>query len=204
MTVLFLHGSFSAPEDAWWPWLKQELEKLGNKVLAPQFPVDHWSKVGNLKPEEYQPSADLNSWIEKFQEIKAEFLADKDRVVIGHSLGPLFLLHLLEKYQFAISRAVLVAPFLELHGKSAIVEKFNEPFYKTDFEKIRRLMPNSTVIYSDNDPYVDNAKSLDFAKKFNSRIIEVHGLGHMGLESKLTQFPEVLRAISTSGEVPEK
>lgn len=65
-------------------------------------------------------------------------------------------------------------------------------------------MPDSTVIYSDNDPYVDNAKSLDFAKKLNSRIIEVHGLGHMGLESKLTQFPEVLTAISTSGEVPEK
>lgn len=185
------------PEDAWWPWLKQELGKMGHKVLVQQFPVDHWSKVDNLKPEEYQPSADLNSWMDKFEEIKADFLADKDKMVVGHSLGPLFLLHLLEKYQFTINNAVLVAPFFEIHGKSAIVEKFNEPFYKTDFDfaKIRRLMPDSTVIYSDNDPYVDNAKSLDFAKKLHSQTIKVHGLGHMGLEAGIKEFPAVLKCL---------
>lgn len=197
MTVLFLHGSFSTPQDAWWPWLKKELEKSGQKVLAPQFPVDRWVEVGQLQPENYQPSADLNSWIEKFQEIKAEFLADKNRLVVGHSLGPLFLLHLLEKYQFTVKGAVLVAPFFEIHGKSEIVEKFNEPFYKQDFEfnKLKRLMSKSTVIYSHDDSYVDNKKSLNFAKKLGSRVAVVHGLGHMGLESGMKEFPAVLEEI---------
>lgn len=65
MIVLFLHGSFSTPEDAWWPWLKTELEKLGNKVLASEFPVDKWADVGDLAPDQYEPSADLNSWLKK-------------------------------------------------------------------------------------------------------------------------------------------
>lgn len=79
----------------------------------------------------------------------------------------------------------------------AIVEKFNQPFYKTDFDfaKLKKLMPKSTMIYCDNDPYIEEEKSLDFAKNLNSRIVKMHGLGHMGLESGMTQFPEVLKAI---------
>jgi len=197
MTTIFLHGSFSTPQNAWWPWLKQELEKTGQKVLAPQFPVDRWDKVGELKVEDYQPEANLNDWYKKFEEIKEAVLADKNRFFVGHSLGPLFLLHLLEKYQFEVKGAVLVAPFFEIHGKSAVVEKFNKPFYKQDFnfDKLKRLMPTSTVIYSDNDLYVDNEKSLDFAKKLSSRVVKLHGLGHMGLESGIKEFSAVLEEI---------
>ncbi len=197
MITVFLHGSFSTPQDAWWPWLKKEIEKSGQKVLAPQFPVDRWDKVGELTVEDYQPRAKLSDWFKKFEEIKEAVIADKNRFFIGHSLGPLFLLHLLENYQFKVRGAVLLAPFFEIYGKSAVVEKFNQPFYKYDFnfDKLQQLMPRSTVIFSDDDPYVDNEKSLDFAKKLSSRIVKVHDLGHMGLESGMKEFPEVLREI---------
>ena len=42
-------------------WLKVELEKQGQKVIAPQFSVDKWADVGELNPADYYPDADLSN-----------------------------------------------------------------------------------------------------------------------------------------------
>lgn len=198
MTFIFFHGSFSTPRDAWFPWLKQQLEKAGhNKVIAPQFLVDLWKDVSSLAPSQYNPTQSLTAWYKTFEEIKGLIFNKSDLSFIGHSLGPLFILHLVERYDIQLKSAYFVAPFFYLNDDSAIVDKANTTFYKTDFDfpRLRRHIPRSTVFYSDDDPYVAEEKSLDFARKLNSEIVALKGFGHMGIESNMSKFPELLEVI---------
>ncbi|OGM22198.1 hypothetical protein A2863_02240 [Candidatus Woesebacteria bacterium RIFCSPHIGHO2_01_FULL_38_9b] len=202
MTFLLIHGSFSTPNDSWLPWLSSKLKKLG-KMYTPAFPVDRWSEVGDLEVSVYNPSQDLEGWFKKFEEIKQKVLQDSDLCIVAHSIGPLFTLHLVEKYHIKVKHAFFVAPFFEIYGKSAIVEKANATFYKKDFDfaKMRSAITNSSVIYSDDDPYVNEEKSLDFANKVGSKIIKLSGLGHMGIESNLKEFPILLELIERELQV---
>ncbi len=197
MVFVLMHGSFSTPEDAWFPWLKKELEKRGHKAITPQFPIDKWANVSNLKASDYKPTQNLNSWLSVFEKVKDKELKNNSLFFIAHSIAPLFTLEIAEKYNLKIDKAIFIAPFFEIYGKLAIVEKANETFYRKefDFKKLRKLMPQSTVLYSDDDPYVDEDKAIDFAKKMNSKIVKLTGLGHMGIESKLKEFPELLQTI---------
>ena len=197
MTFIFFHGSFSTPQDAWFPWLKLQLEQAGHQVIAPQFPVDVWKDVGALHPSQYNPTQNLTAWYKTFEEIKDTIINKPDLSFIGHSIGPLFILYLVEKYGIQLKYAYFVAPFFHLNDESAIVDKANASFYKTDFDfpKLRHLISRSTVFYSDDDPYVGNEKSLVFARKLNSRVIALKGLGHMGIESNMSKFPELLEII---------
>ena len=98
MTFVFIHGSFEHTTDAWFPWLKEQLEKLGHEVFLPQFPVDNWFEVSLHGAKQYKPTQNLSSWIQTFEQIQPEIQKDSKLCFIGHSLGPLFLLHLIEKY----------------------------------------------------------------------------------------------------------
>lgn len=197
MTFLIIHGSFSTPQDAWFPWLGNQLKKLGYKVYTPQFPVDYWTDVGDLKVSAYKPTQSLGKWFKKFEETKQDVLQDSELCIIAHSIGPLFTLRLVEKYDLKIKHAFFVAPFFKIYGKSAIVEKANSTFYKKDFDfaKLRSLISNSMVIYSDDDPYVSETKSLEFAERLGSEVVKLRGLGHMGIESNMKEFPRLLELI---------
>ncbi|GAG44616.1 unnamed protein product, partial [marine sediment metagenome] len=35
MTTLIIHGTYGHPKENWFPWLKEELEILGEKVYVP-------------------------------------------------------------------------------------------------------------------------------------------------------------------------
>ena len=45
MQFVIFHGTFSSIDENWFPWLKENLEKLGQTVFAIQFPVDDMSVV---------------------------------------------------------------------------------------------------------------------------------------------------------------
>ena len=61
-----------------------------------------------------------------------------------------------------------------------------------DFKKLKKLIPVSYVLYSDNDPHVSSAFSLEFAEKLGSKTILVKNGGHLNAESGFTSFPLVL------------
>jgi predicted alpha/beta hydrolase family esterase len=116
----------------------------------------------------------------------------------------MFILFMVEKCGLYAKNAYFIAPFFhpateeELKDKSAaLIHKANITFYYHDFDfaRLRSLIPQSTVIYSDDDPNVHEWEALEFAEKLGSKTIKLTGLGHMGIESHLFKFPQLLNAI---------
>ncbi len=135
MTFLFVHGTFGSPKEAWFPWLKHELESLGHTVIAPQFPTDDWSDVSKLSPEAYTSTQNLDSWMKTFENLLPVLSKDQEIIFVGHSLGPIFSLFLIEKYKLLIKNAFFVAPFLHpaTEEESRITKNLLKEFYVTVF-----------------------------------------------------------------------
>ncbi len=192
MKFVIFHGSFSNPESNWFPELKEKLQALGQEVLAPKFPTDDYDKLTKKGPV----NQSLSSWLKTFKkEVLPKINKGEKLCFIGHSLGPVFMLHLVLKYNLSLDCAIFVSPFMEdIKNDSWQFYQVNKTFYKNnfDFKKLKKLIPLSYTLYSDNDPYVDKKYSLDFANKLKSSSIVVNKGGHMNAEVNLNEFPLVL------------
>lgn len=199
MIFVIFHGAFGTPEDNWFPELKEKLEALNQSVLAPQFPVDDWEDItnaGKLIPPKKQS---LKSWIKIFESEVLPTINNKKLCFIGHSLGCLFILQVIEKFNIHLDSAIFVSPFMYKLNRLWQIDHVNSSFYKRDFdfEKIKKLIPISYVLYSDNDPYVKSEFSIQFAQAMNSSMIFVKKAGHMNSEINLNEFPLVLELCKT-------
>ncbi len=197
MKFVIFHGAYGGPEGNWFPTLKESLEGLGQEVIVPKFPTEKWSdfvKKGNRGKSRIQT---LEAWLKEFEKARKSFRKEK-LVFIGHSLGPLFMLHAVQKYNIKLDSAIFVSPFMDKLNAWEF-DNVNYSFYRKDFDfkKLQRLIPVSYALFSDNDPYVPFGKSRKFAEKMNSSIIIVKGGGHLNSEAGLADFPLVLELCKT-------
>lgn len=194
MKFVLFHGAFGSPEGNWLPELKDKLESLGQEVVAPKFPVDNWDEITKNGPKKPAQNQSLASWMKVFEKVKDQFKPGEELCFVGHSLGPLFILHCVEKFNLKLDSAIFVSPFLDKLNRSWQIDHVNKSFYKTDFEfaQLKQLIPISYVLYSDDDPYVDKRHSLLFAHALESSPIFVRRAGHMNNEVNLNDFPLVL------------
>ncbi len=194
MQFVIFHGAFGSPEENWFPELGEKLSSLGQKVVIPQFPVDDWDTITSQDPNIPSKNQTLDHWLKTFEKVLASLDRNDKLCFIGHSLGPLFTLHALEKYKIQLDSAIFVSPFLEKLHTGWQIDLVNASFYKKDFdfEYLKRQIPISYVLYSDNDPYVNKKYSLDFAQRLDSSPIQVLSAGHMNSEVNLNEFPLVL------------
>ncbi|GEM_PF-2655798 len=95
MKVFLIHGAYGHPEENWFPWLKQQLEASGWTVFTPTFPT----------PE----NQSLESWKKAFAPYLSKI--DEQSILVGHSLGPAFILSILEDLNFQIPACFFVAGF---------------------------------------------------------------------------------------------
>lgn len=200
MKFVIFHGSFGTPKENWFPWLKKELETLGHEVIVPQFPIDTWNHVTQLGKEHTSDIQNLDSWMETFDIVyKQNFQIKEKLCFVGHSLGCVFILHILEKYNLQLDSAIFVAPFLDKLKDVWQIDIVNDSFYKSDFDfkKFQKLIPISYSLYSTTDPYVPKEKAVMFAKNINSSIIEVNNVGHFNADAGFTKFPLVLELCRT-------
>lgn len=179
MQFVLFHGTFATPTENWFPWLKKELEAFGQSVLVPRFPT----------PE----NQNLTNWLSVFDHARRNFTKDEPLCFIGHSMGPLFILHAVTHFTIQLDSAIFVSPFLTKVGHSTF-DPLNVTFYRGgfNFTLLRKLIPTSTVIYSDNDPYVAQALSITFAEKLGSKKLLMNGGGHFNIDSGFSSFPQVL------------
>lgn len=178
--VFIIHGTGGSPEINWFPWLKNGLEKLGCKVFVPRFSTPK--------------NQSLESWLKVFDKCRKHL--DEDSIIVGHSLGPAFLLSVLENLNLQIKAAFFVAGFTGFLNNLEF-DELNKTFVdKTfDWDKIRKNCKKIYVINSDNDPYVPLEKGKELAKSLGVELIVLKNAGHINQEFGYTKFDLLLEMI---------
>lgn len=199
MQFVLFHGSFGYPEENWFPQLKRKLEELNQTVLVPQFPVEEWEEFTKKGPNQTPRNQNLQNWFKKFETLLPKLNKKEKICFVGHSLGPVFILHIVQKYNIQLDCAIFVSPFLENPPDVWQFDVVNKTFYSInfDFEKLKKLIPISYVLHSDSDPYVNKNQPILFGKSLDSSVIFVRKAGHMGGDVKLSEFPLVFDLCTT-------
>ncbi|MHB1086181.1 MAG: class I tRNA ligase family protein [Minisyncoccota bacterium] len=143
---VILHGFESAPDRPRWIWAKQKLEEMGHEVIIPSLP---------------NPDAPIErEWVEA---ALAATSYDERTVLVGHSLGSVAALKVLEKLDAPIARLVTVGGFVSKNFKDN-----PRPFEKTfiwsfDGEKIRRNARSITILHDPRDYAVSEAQATELS-----------------------------------------
>ncbi len=175
--VFIIHGVEGYPEENWFPWLKRKLEKRGIKVIVPAFPT----------PE----GQTLKNWLEVMKKYEKEI---DGSIVVGHSIGAVFLLSVLERH--FVEAAYFVAGFLKIPKSSRFYKggrSFTEK--KFDFGKIMENCGKFTLFHSDNDPYVSLERAEELKEKLGAELNLVKGAGHLNSKAGYDEFEELYRKI---------
>jgi len=165
--ILFVHGYVGTPENVWFSWLRNELEKRGHEVFAPQMP-----RPAHPQFEEWV--ATILLYLDKIGE---------NGIVIAHSLGAKAALHALGRHEKKIRHLFLIAPLLDqdYHRPQSIDDNFirmTETFWNQPLN-VNRIdcLTFTTAIFSDDDPCItsfDEANDLSI----NWDIKYWDGFGH--------------------------
>jgi predicted alpha/beta hydrolase family esterase len=168
---LILHGTGGHDKENWFPWLKNELNKMGIKTKVPNFP-------NSDKPI-------LEDWLRKLE----EYDITEETILIGHSLACPLILRLLEKGR-KIKAAYLVATFIDDLGWDVLKESnfFSESF---NWEEIKKNCNHFEVFTSKNDPYLKIEHGQEVADKLNvkNQVLDVYK--HFNMK----EFPFLLEEI---------
>ena len=152
---ILLHGYTGSPEKNFFPWLKKELEQRGHKVTVPSLP-----NTDNPKVYEQRDYVFKNCKI------------DENTVIIGHSLGGVIALKILEKLKKPIKKTVLVASFSE---NKFITEPFEAHTFdwKFDAEKIKTNAGKIEIIRDTTDDTVPHNQAEKMQTIFGGEIIDI-------------------------------
>ncbi len=174
--VIIIHGAYGTSKENWFPWLEMKLKNDGVKVYIPKFPT----------PE----GQTLDNWMKVFN--KYLNILDENTILVGHSLGPAFILNVLERVNKVVKAAFLVAPFVGSLGNPKF-DTFTDK--KFDWERIKSRCKKFYIYASDNDPYVPLEKSKYLAKKLDAVFRIVSGAGHFNEAAGYIKFELLLEDI---------
>lgn len=170
--VIFIHGNGgSTVLDHWFPYLKQELEKLGLVVIAKDFPDSQIAR------EQY--------WLPFLKELGA----DSNTILIGHSSGAEAAMRFAEKN--IIFGSVLVSPCYTDLGDETEKQSgyYNRPW---DWEAIKKNQDFLVQFSSTDDPYIPIAEAHVVHENLQTEYYEYTDQGHF-MDKKT--FPEIVAVI---------
>lgn len=183
--VFIIHGWDGYPEEGWFPWLKEELEKRGFEVIVPAMP----------EPEE--PKIEI--WVPFLTKLIGT--PDQNTFFVGHSIGCQAIIRYLETLpeNTKIGGAVFVAGWYDLRNlETKKEERIAGPWVNTprNDEKINKIMNGEVVaIFSDNDPWVIHENQNSWRKKVGAEIIVEHNKGHFSGSDGIKELPSLLDAV---------
>ncbi|GAB0106828.1 alpha/beta hydrolase [Nocardia sp. JMUB6875] len=135
-TIVVSHGLSAREDSVWFPTFKTELETLGHHVVIPNLP----------EPEAPQPGP----WREALA--AAATAPTGDTVLVGHSIGAVNILRLLEQHDPAtgtFAGVVLVSASVHEVGYDLLADFFKDGF---DWPRIRRAANTFRVLQAIDDP----------------------------------------------------
>ncbi|HOX97313.1 MAG TPA: class I tRNA ligase family protein, partial [bacterium] len=186
-TFVIVHGFTGHSQENWFPWFKQEMEKMGAKVIVPDMPNTN--------------SPTLEEWVKYLGLIKDQF--EGELTLIGHSLGAPAVCKFIEKNDVKLKRLVLIAPaargYLNLQGlQAAGFEKKDlkvvDDFFQHGFEwnKIKNKSDDSLIYISEDDPYIQTSV-VDYYKELQARIKIFPNKGHFSSsKGEIYELPELI------------
>lgn len=184
--VIILHGWQGNPDEAWFPWLKGELEAKGFYVTVPQLPEPDFPTIQN--------------WIPAISKVVGT--PDEQTYFVGHSLGCIAIVRYLETLpkKTKVGGTVFVAGFLKTVTGYEInpqVQEIDKHWLQTPLNaKLAAThLPKSIAIFSDNDPWVPLENQEDFREKLNSEIIVMQNMGHFSGSANIFELPIALESL---------
>tara|TARA_B100000315_G_scaffold260453_1_gene322017 strand:- start:335 stop:868 length:534 start_codon:yes stop_codon:yes gene_type:complete len=155
----------------WYPYVKQELEKLGINVIAKNMPDP------DLARRKY--------WI-PFME--SQIKNNEDIILIGHSSGVVAILRYLENHK--AKGAVLVSAYSTDLGdeKERLSGYFDEPW---QWEKIKKNVNWITQFSSSDDSFIPIEEARHLKDKLSADYHEFSDHGHF-IDA---EYPEIISAI---------
>lgn len=177
--VFIFHGTEGYPEENWFPWLKQKIEATNNdiKVIVPQFPSPP------------MVASKINEWFDVLKNYEQHI--DENTILVGHSLGGVFTLRILEKLDHPVKAVFLtgtpigVKPILNYDRDSSFSG------FDFDWEAIKKKSDNLVVFQSDNDPYVSLGNGKQLAEKLGVELSFVLNAGHFNAKAGYLKFDEL-------------
>lgn len=178
--AIIIHGTKGSPEGNWFPWLGVELEKRSYQVFIPKLPTPENQSVKN--------------WCKALDEQAPRF--DENTILIGHSCGATYILHILESMQKKVAKSIFVSGFVDRLGNEEY-DELNQTFinHHFDWEKIIKNAGQITIFHGDNDPYVPANLAENFASKLKTPINYIKNGGHLNAEFGYLSFKEILECI---------
>ena len=180
--VVVLHGAHGAPDTNWFPWLHGALEAQGLEVVRPRLPTPQGQS--------------LTAWLDAYDRAVAD-LPPAPTVLVGHSLGAAFALHLVERAAKPVTGLFLAAGFIGALGLPDY-DPINASFFAAPFDwaGIRARKGRACRCWAgDDDPYVPLARSREMADHLGAELEVVPGGGHLNTETGLTDFPQLRDAV---------
>ena len=173
--VVLLHGFATTHEKKWFPWLRRKLEAQGLQVESPTLPEPF---VPNFKNWMAVATPSAKTWSE-------------DTLVIGHSLGGVLALRLLEKIsKNKVGGVILVgSPFCATINVAPLLEFFNDTI---DWKQLQKRSRSFFILHAKNDPMVPYDHSYRYQESLNAK----HAVKELGGHFTGKTFPLLLEIIS--------
>lgn len=181
--AIIVHGTGGDPDENWFPWLKSELESRGITVVLPHFPG----------PDEQGPE----SWSAALESATGPL--DRETVLVGHSMGAGFILHLLETTKSPVLGTILASGFVGKLGNDFDVP--NAAFFTHEFDwpTIRANAGEIRLFLGDDDPYVSREAAGLLSSGLDAKLTLVPGGGHLNKAAGFTEFPALLAEVEAVG-----
>jgi predicted alpha/beta hydrolase family esterase len=179
--VFIFHGTEGYPEENWFPWLKGALEAKGCKVFVPQFP--------SLP---VVPSK-VSEWQEVFKSY--EQYVDENTIFIGHSLGGVFALRLLEQLKNPVRAVFLVGTPVGVKPITNYDRDSSFSGFDFNWSTIQSNSKYFTVYQSDDDPYVSLGNGEQLAKELGVELTFIPNAGHFNKKAGYISFPDLLEKV---------
>jgi serine hydrolase len=182
LRAVILHGVEGYPSENWFPWLARKLEKRGFQVEVPHFPSNE--------------RCSFETWSDIFAHRFGTLQAFD--IVIGHSLGAVFALRLVEDLIEPIRAAFLVSAFagpISFAPYSGMISSFFASEF--DWMQISKMSRAWHLYHADNDPIVPLSLGLAVARNLNVTMSLIPGGGHLNLAAGFVRFDALLGDVLT-------